>query len=129
MTVQELKDLNKLTSNLLYTGQRLKVNNKGSDNNTYKVVNGDTLYSIARRYNISVEELKKINNLTNNNLAIGQILKIPSDQLIEYIVKSGDNLYKISNMYGVSIKDIMNLNNLKSTNLSINQKVIIPKNK
>ena len=128
MTVQELKSINNLSTNLLSTGQRLKVSNK-EFNNTYKVVNGDTLYSIARRYNISTDELKKLNNLTSNTLSIGQVLRIPSNNVIEYIVKSGDNLYKISNMYNISIKDIMNLNNLKNTNLSINQKLIIPKNK
>lgn len=82
--------------------------------------------SIARKYNISVDELKKLNNITSNNLSIGQILKVPASNNVEYIVKKGDNLYSLANKYGVSVKDIMNLNNLKNTNLSINQKLIIP---
>lgn len=126
-TVDELKKLNNLTSNNLSIGQVLIIESGTTiNNNTYKVVNGDTLYSIARKYNITVDELKKLNNLTSNNLSIGQILKVPNSNNIEYVVKKGDNLYSIANKYGVSVKDIMNLNNLKNTNLSINQKLIIP---
>ena len=44
---------------------------------TYTVVKGDTLYSIANKYNVTVDEIKKLNNLTTNNLSINQILKIP----------------------------------------------------
>ena len=43
----------------------------------YTVQRGDTLYAIARRYDTSVEAIKNLNNLSNNNLSIGQILKIP----------------------------------------------------
>lgn len=42
----------------------------------YEVVKGDTLYSISRKYNISVEDLKNKNNISDNALSIGQILKI-----------------------------------------------------
>ncbi len=42
----------------------------------YAVKKGDTLYSISRRYKISVEELKAFNNLVNNNITVGQVLKI-----------------------------------------------------
>ena len=127
MTVNELKKLNNLTSNILSVGQKLRVNKDiPSSANTYKVVAGDNLYSIANKYNTTVDELKKLNNLTSNNLSIGQILKVPTSNVLEYIVKKGDNLYSIANKYGVSVKDIMNLNNLKNTNLSINQKLIIP---
>ncbi len=126
-TVDKIKKLNNLTSNNLSIGQVLIVGSGTSpSSNTYKVVNGDTLYSIARKYNISVDELKRLNNLTGNNLSIGQILKVPSSNVIEYVVKRGDNLYSIANKYGVSVKDLMNLNDLNSTNLSINQKLIIP---
>ena len=99
----------------------------GLNNNYYIVKNGDTLYSIARRYNISVDKLKQLNNLNNNIINIGQKLSIPNSNNIEYIVNKGDTLYSISNKYNVSIKDIMNLNNLKNTNIYINQKLIIPK--
>lgn len=44
------------------------------------VVKGDTLYSISKRYNVSLEHLKKVNGLTNNDLSIGQVLKFSSSQ-------------------------------------------------
>ena len=44
---------------------------------SYIVVSGDTLYSIARKYNTTVDTIKSLNNLTNNILSIGQVLKIP----------------------------------------------------
>lgn len=46
--------------------------------NTYTVKKGDSLYQIAKKYNTTVEEIKKLNNLTTNLLSINQILKIPT---------------------------------------------------
>ncbi len=43
----------------------------------YVVIGGDSLYSIARKYNTTVDEIKRLNNLTSNSLSIGQTLKIP----------------------------------------------------
>ncbi|MAD97915.1 MAG: N-acetylmuramidase [Flavobacteriaceae bacterium] len=43
---------------------------------TYKVRKGDTLYSISRRYGLSVKELKRLNRLKNNTISIGQVLKL-----------------------------------------------------
>lgn len=43
------------------------------------VVKGDTLYSLSKRYNTTVEELKRLNNLQDNTLALGQILIIKSN--------------------------------------------------
>ena len=71
--VDELKRINNLTSNNLSIGQMLKL--PSSDVN-YIVVKGDSLYSIARKYNTTVDELKRLNNLSSNNLSIGQVLKI-----------------------------------------------------
>ena len=45
-------------------------------NNTYIVKKGDTLYSIAKKYNLTVDELKKKNNLTTNSLSVGMTLKV-----------------------------------------------------
>ena len=99
---------------------------------TYKVKSGDTLYSIAKKYNISVNELKELNNLKNNNITIGQVLKIksniPSEEVTEknyYIVKSGDTLYSIAKKYNTTVDEIKKLNNLKSDNLSIGMELKI----
>ena len=79
-TVDKLKEINNLTSNTLQIGQVLKIPN-GIETNyiNYTVVSGDSLYSIAKKYNTTVNEIKKFNNLTSNTLQIGQILKIPTN--------------------------------------------------
>lgn len=70
------------------------------------------LYSIAGRYSITVDSLKTANNLTSNNLKIGQKLTIPSSSSnapsgsTTYTVKSGDTLYGIASKYGSSVEDI-----------------------
>ena len=99
---------------------------------TYKVKSGDTLYSIAKKYNISVDELKELNNLKNNNITVSQVLKIksniPSEEVTEknyYIVKSGDTLYSIAKKYNTTVDEIKKLNNLKSNNLSIGMELKI----
>ena len=99
---------------------------------TYKVKSGDTLYSIAKKYNISVNELKELNNLKNNNITVGQVLKIksniPSEEVTGknyYIVKSGDTLYSIAKKYNTTVDEIKKLNNLKSDNLSIGMELKI----
>lgn len=142
LTVNELKELNNLNSNLLSIGQVLIVSeiSEPTDNYiTYVVKNGDTLYSIARNYNTTVNELITYNNLNSTALSIGQLLRIPTMQTIieeelptsEYItytVKSGDNLYSIARNYNTTVSELMNYNNLKTNLLSIGQLLRIPIN-
>lgn len=133
-TVNELKQLNNLTSNNLSIGQVLKTpsTTTGStpDVDTYVVKAGDSLYKIAQQFNITVQDLINLNNLTSTNLSIGQKLKVkgtvPSTTQTTYTVVKGDSLYAIANKYKVSVQDIIDANNLKSTALSIGQKLIIP---
>ena len=130
-TVDELKKINGLTSNIINIGQVLKLPEKENivDYDLYIVKKGDTLYKIANNYNISVNELKKINNLTSDTLSIGQELLVPikeeSDYTI-YIVKKGDSLYSIAQKYNTTVDSIKKLNNLVSNLLSINQELKIP---
>ena len=133
-TVDELKKLNGLTSNIINVGQILKLPEKENivDYDLYIVKKGDTLYKIASNYNISVNELKKINNLTSDTLSIGDQLLVPiieeSDYTI-YIVKKGDSLYSIAQKYNTTVDSIKKLNNLASNLLSINQQLKIPTKK
>ena len=124
LTVDELKKLNNLTSNLLTIGQRLKVKQEETSQNYYTVQSGDSLYSIARKYNTTVDELKRLNNLTSNLLTIGQRLIIPSSQ-IYYTVKQGDTLYSIARNYNITVDKLKELNNLSTNTLSIGQKLIV----
>ncbi len=131
ITVNELKDANNLSSNLLSIGQNLiipgKVPEKVSDE--YAVQKGDTLYSIARKFNTTVDNLKSLNNITTDSLAIGQILKIPGEENIKentYTVKKGDNLYSIARTYGTTVDKLKDINNLTSNNLSIGQVLKLP---
>lgn len=86
-TVSELKSINNLASDLLNVGQVLKVPNATVENgqssqiaNTYIVKSGDTLWSIATKNGLTVNELKSYNDLTSNNINIGQELKLSSDR-------------------------------------------------
>ena len=134
-TINELKQLNNLKSNNLSINQVLKIPTNSEEFNkyiTYTVQKGDSLYSISKKYNTTVDKIKNINNLTNNALSIGQVLKIPSSSKEEnttvtnYIVKSGDSLYSIAKKYNTSIDKIKQLNNLNSNLLSIGQTLKIP---
>ena len=94
--------------------------------NYYVVQNGDSLWKIANKYGITVDELKNLNGLTNNNLTVGQILEIPgnsddSNNSGTYTVKPGDSLWKIANQYGLTVAELKALNGLTSDNLSVGQ--------
>lgn len=133
-TVDNLKKLNNLTSNTLSIGQLLKLpsNNEDNavDNNTYIVKKGDSLWNIANKYNTTVDNLKRLNNLSSNTLSIGQVLKIPevlsANDKITYIVKKGDSLWSIANKYNTTVDKIKTTNNLSYNTLSIGQELVIP---
>ena len=134
VSVADLKIANKLTSNVLSIGQVLKIPDivEKSDTSVYYVKKGDSLYGIAKSYGVSVEDIKKLNNLSNNNLSIGQELLIPGlssenvPSVKVYTVVKGDSLYKIANLYGVSVDDLKSANKLSSSVLSIGQQLVIP---
>ena len=139
LTVQELKNYNNLTSNVLQIGQILKIPVVSTEEvpigkyGEYVVKSGDSLYSIGRKYGYTPQQLIDYNNLDSTILSVGQVLKIPTvssdleqTNYIEYTVKSGDNLYSIGRKYGVSPQELINYNNLTSNLLSIGQTLKIP---
>ena len=93
---------------------------------TYTVQKGDTLYGIARKYNLKVDELKSLNNLIGNEIYVGQTLQIRPIQGNSYTVKRGDTLYSIAREYNVSVKDLKEVNNLNTDVLYIGQELLIP---
>lgn len=143
-TVDEIANLNDLDTNTIYVGQILQIPNSGdlqenpssTSDTVYVVKSGDTLYSIALRYDTTPNAIINKNNLTSSVLTIGQQLIIPSDPESTgeddittnntYVVQNGDSLYSISRMYGISVDDIKNANNLTSNILTIGQVLTIP---
>ena len=154
-SVEALKDINYFTSNALVIGQVIRIPEMYYNYDemlppnyiNYVVKKGDTLYTIARDNNVSVDTIMKDNGLTNTYLVIGQTLKlrvsseaidnieecfgeeyipVETNNNIVYIVKRGDSLYQIAKKYNTSVSNIMKLNNLKSINLSIGQELKIP---
>ena len=136
-----IKD-NSLTSNNLKIGQNLRIRSNVSvevedecfgeeyvlepTTSSYTVSKGDTLYSIANRYNVNVSDIIRLNNLSNNNLSIGQKLLIPSsNNQVTYVVKKGDSLYSIARKYNTTVDSIKSKNNLKTNLLNIGQTLII----
>ena len=140
VSVNDLKEVNNLNTNILYVGQELLIPSEiveepieeiEDDNyDTYIVKKGDSLWQISKDNNITVDELININNLSNNNLKIGQKLLVPKKDIIEedntYTVVSGDTLWSIAKKYNVPVNDLKEINNLTSNLLSIGQQIIIP---
>ena len=133
-TVDELKTLNNLTSNILSIGQQLIIGRDGIEESeyiVYQVVPGDTLYSIARRYNTKVDAIKAYNNLTSDNLTIGTVIQIPTPTSVDttyqnYTIQSGDTLYSIARRYNTTVDRILSLNDLDSNNLQVGTTIRIP---
>ena len=127
-----IKEINNLQDDNISEGNILVIPitiNK-QDNLLYIVKEGDSLYSIAKKFDTSVNELKKLNNLKSNLLTIGTQLIVginKDNDFINYTVGDDDNIYSIANIYGITIEEIKNLNNLKSNELVIGQVLKIPK--
>ena len=133
VSVDELKKINNLNNDILFVGQQLLVPTSSDivDSSItnyvdYRIVSGDTLYSIANRYGVSIDELKSLNNLPNNNLSVGQVIKVPILDTTVYTVKRGDTLYSIAREYNIAPNELMSYNDLTSNLLSIGQILRIP---
>lgn len=111
---------------ILYTPPTTTPSPTTPSQTTYTVKKGDSLYAISKRYNTTVDELKQLNNLTTNNLSIGQILKLPTTTRNTYTVKAGDTLYKIATQNNTTVDIIKQLNNLTTNILSIGQVLQLP---
>ncbi|MAX72005.1 MAG: hypothetical protein CMC76_13065 [Flavobacteriaceae bacterium] len=143
-TLAELKQANNLETTLVDEGQKLLVKNfdlvdknvsnldtysKKTTSNYHVVVDGETLYSLAKRYYLSLEELKQQNNLSSNLIKVGQKLKVGnfedsnSEKLYYYTVAKGDTLYSIANENGVAVEALKELNGLSNSLIKVGQKL------
>ena len=169
VSVAELKKWNKLRNNNLIAGANLKIiknervvttvrkevkadknatetsvaSNEANENPSdfYEVQKGDNLFSIAKKFNVSLEDLKKWNNLNDLNVEQGSKLAlINSDvepakeatyktevKITEHIVDKGDNLGSIARKYDVSIADIKEWNKIEDNNIQLGAKLIVGK--
>ena len=126
-------------------------------NGTYTAVAGDSLWGIAQKFGMTLDELKKANGLTSNNLYVGQTLKVrksvqqntnnetnqnqnsnvnnndrPQQTVTSaetYTVKSGDSLWGIATKHGCSVNDLKSWNHLSSNLIHVGQKLVIGQKK
>lgn len=164
VSVEDLMKINNLKTTSLTPGQvlivskvkevRKNVENDLGSSDFYVVKKGDTLFSIAKKFGVSVEEIKRANNLSGNDLKVGQVLKISAlrvlknedprvnlrkvlssevrenvDQNLDYIwhkVKEGETLYNLSLRYGVPVEEIKKANNLEENIIIVGQVLKVP---
>ena len=122
----------------------VKVEETMLNGSTYIVEKGDSMYSVSKKFNMTVKELQDLNNLTSSSLSVGQKLntnsssidtlaqisnsKLPTKTTISkkiHIVEKGETLYSISKKYDVTISDLQQLNGLTNNGISIGQELKI----
>lgn len=142
-TVKEQKvDNHSIVSTDTKTKKDIKSDTLSTTVATYYVVQkGDNLSNIAKKYNVSVEEIKEWNNLSNASIQLGTSLQVgkkeenareelavaPKMENVEYIVKKGDNLGSIAKKYGSSVDDLKQWNNLSDNNIALGKSLIVAK--
>lgn len=168
ISVKQLLELNNLKSTKIFVGQKLKVSGsspktttvkkvstpkktstpskKTSSSTTYTVKSGDYLSRIANNYKMTVNTLKSLNNLKNDDIFVGQKLKVSGSSSktttvkktstpkktstapkptssTTYTVKSGDSLSKIANDYKMKVSTLISINSLTNDVIFVGQKL------
>jgi membrane-bound lytic murein transglycosylase D len=116
------------------------VNESGNPSDFYVVERGDNLFSIAKKFNVSLEDLKKWNNLEDLNVDQGVKLTLASNEepaketankaelkVTEHIVEKGENLGSIAKKYDVAVSDIKDWNSLGDNNIQLGAKLVVGK--
>ncbi|MGF3067261.1 LysM peptidoglycan-binding domain-containing protein [Facklamia sp. P12950] len=135
LSEQDLMALNGLSSTTIDIGAQLIVSMDGGDKSSnqeeagyYVVKKGDTLYSIANKFGLSVDQLRSFNGLTGNYIDVGDRLALNGSNTTDqpsqppvvkedpatYVVQKGDSLYKIANAYGLTVSQLKAMNGLSS---------------
>ncbi|SDG98874.1 LysM repeat-containing protein [Pedobacter terrae] len=174
-TVEEVKKANNLSGNNLRIGQKLKIPaTKNIDENkvdavadekpvqeskstdaagTHTVLRNETIFTIAKQYGITAYQIRTMNNLPDNAIAIGQVLKVPGGGIVTdvqvpkekqaetkaketpvaneenfiHTVANGENIFSIAKKYNLTAYQIRTANKLDDNNIKVGQKLIIPK--
>ena len=95
------------------------------------VKKGETLFTLSRKYNLPLDELKRVNNLESNLIHVGQKIRVKSIDEVEnssntltiWVVSKGDTLYSISQKTNTVISQIKDLNNIKGNSIFVGQKL------
>ncbi|XJZ26081.1 peptidoglycan DD-metalloendopeptidase family protein [Bacillota bacterium Lsc_1132] len=93
----------------------------------YLVKSGDTLWSIAEKFHMAIEEVQQLNKLTGTNIIAGQKITVKHSKENQYTVKQGDTLSSISVQYHLSIEKIKEYNQLSSDRILPEQILTLPK--
>ena len=144
VSVDDIKRWNNLRSSRIFAGKSLVIYPKGetktvttkttiktaSDYVIHKVKRGETLSSIADKYNVTVASIQQINKISNIKIIAGQELKIGKSgkefQLSKdgyHVVEKGESLYSIATKYNTSIQKLKKINNLSSSKIVVGQKL------
>ena len=125
------------------TAETIKIDTLSSNASAFYVVQkGDNLSNIAKKNNVTVEEIKEWNHLSNASIQLGSSLQVaknvtenkeelasaPKLENVEYIVKKGDNLGNIAKKFGSSLTDLKEWNNLADNNIALGSSLIVAKN-
>ncbi|MDT4874885.1 spore coat assembly protein SafA [compost metagenome] len=97
---------------------------------THTVKRGETLFSIANRYGLTIAELRELNGMSGSSIQAGQKLRVkgtaaPAQEIQYHTVKAGETLFSISNRYSVSVEDLKYWNNMKTNTLMAGKKIIV----
>jgi len=174
-TVEEVKKANNLSSNNLRIGQKLKIpatknieeskvvsvaEEKPADDTkpvnaagTHTVLRNETIFTIAKQYGVTAYQLRKLNNLPDNAISIGQVLKVPGgivtdvqvpkekqvepavavpvntskEESFIHTVATGENIFSIAKKYNLTAYQIRSANKLSDNSIKVDQKLVIPK--
>jgi peptidoglycan LD-endopeptidase LytH len=129
VTVQDLKNWNQLASDRIYVGQTLTLLPPHDHEITYTVKAGDSLLSIAKAHNVLIADIKLRNQLTSDQIRLGQTLIIPTERgtYTTHTVKAGETLSIIARDYSISLLDLKSWNQLMSEVIYVNQKLYVSK--
>ena len=118
-----LRQINKLKSDLIRPGQKLRLRASRLEEAVHVVKEDETLTEIARRYRVSVTQLQRLNGLVGDRILIGQKLRLKDAESTVHIVERGDALWEIARAYGISVYRLKILNGLRSNRIYPGQKL------